>query len=137
VADKVFTYDDSAPPGERLPPEMVEEIGLVAPAAVLPQSITTAKLKDGNVTLAKMAPGAVDHTIIGVKGVQTANIDDEAVGEGQLAAGAVTPEKTGTGVLTIFDSTGNPLQRTAVEISATDYAALDPPDSNTIYLIHA
>lgn len=60
-------------------------------------AVTTEKITDANVTGAKIAAAAIGNTHLGSKVVKQANIDDSAVGTNQIAADAVTLDKT-TGV---------------------------------------
>lgn len=129
--------DTTKKPGEKLAPQMREEINEVAPSTLNDGVVSTQKLAENAVTTPKLGPGAVTSPKIASKGVKTANIDDGAVGTLQLAAGAVTAAKAGVGVMAVFDSAGNALSAKSVVITASGYAQLNPPDPNTFYEVLA
>jgi len=139
VADLFISYNPGNPPGERLAPEVVEEIREVAPSSVVNGAITTSKLADKAVTEAKLADGAVTHPKIAVGAVQTDNIANGAVGAAQLAPGAVTPEALGIGVVTSYDSDGaTAVETDIVYLTQAQYDALvaaGSTDSNALYAI--
>lgn len=137
MAKLVPYLDTSKPRGERLSPEMREEIAEVAPSTLNDGEVKTAKLADGAVTESKLAAGAVTSAKIATKNVKTVNLDDSAVGTPQLAAGAVTAAKAGIGVMAVFDSAGNPLAAKTVVITVSGYQQLNPPDPNTFYEVLA
>lgn len=132
---KFIAYDDSAEVGERLAPEVRQEIAEVAPSQVLNGSITTAKLRDKAVTEEKLADGAVTSPKIATGGVKAVNLDAGAVTTDKLDAGSVTADKAGVGVVTARNSSGDPITLTGVPITAADYASLSPPDPNTLYVV--
>lgn len=129
----VAGLDLSKPPGERLPPEVVEEIKLVAPSSVENGAITTDKLRDGAVTSRKLAPGAVDELAIGNGQVKNAALANGAVSEAKLADDAVTPAKCGTGVVTAEDATGAAVEMKVKFVTSAQYAALTTKDPNVTY----
>lgn len=129
--------DLDAPPGERLSPEMRAEIAEVAPSAVVNNSITTAKLRDGAVTRAKLAPGSVGPDELDSAAVTSAKLAGSAVTSEKLAADAVTPAKCGTGVVTAVDSAGNACETVIRFLTSAQYAAIASPDPNTTYMISA
>ena len=129
--------DLDAPPGERLSPEMRAEIAEVAPSAVVNNSITTAKLRDGAVTRAKLGTGAVGADELDSAAVATAKLADSAVTAAKIADDAVTPAKCGTGVVTAVDSAGNPTETIIRFLTSAQYAAIGSPDPNTTYMISA
>ncbi|SII65168.1 Uncharacterised protein [Mycobacteroides abscessus subsp. abscessus] len=135
VAQVVPYLDMSAPRGQRLAPEMREEIAEVAPSTLNDGAVKTAKLAEGAVTEPKLAAGAVTSPKIASKGVKAVNIDDAAVGTAQLAAGAVTAAKAGVGVVTAHDSAGNAIKLDAVPMTSTDYTALTTKEPNVLYLL--
>jgi len=136
VADPYFiSYNPSEDAGERLPPEVREEIAEVAPSAVEDGSISEAKLKDGAVATAKLADGAVSTAKIATNGVETANIKGGAVTTAKLADESVTPAKCDTGVVTMKDSDGNDIEAHGVRMTETEYSALGAPDPNTFYFL--
>lgn len=134
MAEQFIAYDPEAPAGQRLPPEVREEIAEVAPSTLNDGEVTTNKLDDGAVTHPKLAANAVHSENIAAKQVKAPNIDDGAVGTPQLDDGAVTAAKAGLGVVTVYDDEGNPISLTAVPMSDANYAALVTKDPNTLYL---
>jgi hypothetical protein len=135
MADLFISYDPSKPVGERLAPEVRQELSEVAPSTVNNNTITTAKLVDKNVTTEKINDGAVTSVKIASGAVETADIKDVAVTTGKLADKAVTPAKVNTGVVTAADPAGSFLPLRIVPITSTAYAALTSPDPNTLYII--
>lgn len=137
MADQIIAYDPAKPVGQRLGAPIRAEIQEVAPSTVDAGSVTESKLADDAVTNPKIAPGAVDSVTIATGGVERVNIASEAVGEPQLAPHSVTPEKTGIGVVTAKDNSGNDLALTVVHLSAAQLAAIPTPnrDPNTLYIV--
>lgn len=129
----VAGLDLSKPPGERLPPEVVEEIKLVAPSSVENGAISTDKLRDGAVTSQKLAPGAVDELAIGNGQVKNAALATGSVSENKIADRAVTPAKCGTGVVTSYDATGNAVETDIRYLTSAQFAALAAKDPNALY----
>ncbi|MFA5707948.1 hypothetical protein [Mycolicibacterium sp.] len=125
--------DLEKPAGERLPPQMREEIAEVAPSTLNDGQVTTPKLRDRAVESAKIGLGAVQAENIGGKQVKTGNLDDGAVGAEQIAPEAVQAEHAGTGVMTVYDAGGNPIEARTVVLTASEHAALTDPDPNTFY----
>lgn len=132
----VAGWDPTAPEGEQLPPELIEEIKRVAPSSVENGAITTPKLRDDAVTEPKLADAAVTEPKIAPGAVKAAGLANSAVTEPKIADDAVTPPKCGVGVVTYSDSAGNPISGDTVLISASDYAALSPPDPNITYDVY-
>lgn len=128
----VPNLDMDKPPGQRFAPQVREEIAEVAPSTVNDGEITTNKLDDRAVTNPKIALGAVQSENIGAKQVKTANIDDQSVGTDQLDDEAVTPDKAGPGVMTVFDSSGNPIQAATIVVTDQEWSSLTPAP-NTFY----
>lgn len=126
--------DLDADPGEKFAPEVVAEIAVVAPSAVLNGSITTAKLADDAVTQDKVGAGAVGSTEIASGGVDAVNLADSAVTTPKLTDASVTPAKTGTGVVTAVDSDDNSVETVIKFVTAAQYSALTP-DPNTVYMV--
>ena len=137
MADLAVFYDPTKAPGERLGPSVRTEIALVAPAAVLNGSITTAKLADDSVTEAKVVDASVTTGKIADLNVTTGKIAAEAVTTDKVADDAITPAKTATGVVTALDSDGNYVEAKIVFVTAAQYAALSPPDPNSVYYVSA
>lgn len=104
MSDLFISYDTGKPTGERLAPEVVEEIQAVAPSSVVNGAITEAKLADGAVSTNKIRDGAVTSTKIATGAVQTVHIANGAVGAAQLAPGAVTTDSLGPGIVTSYSS---------------------------------
>lgn len=129
-------YDPEAPPGQRLPPEMREEIALLAPASVTPNSITKEKIADEAVGTLKLEPKAVDSTRLADGAVGGPQLALGAVGSNQLAGGAVTGPKAGNGVAKAYDPAGAAIAMTIVPISEAQYAQISP-DPNTVYLLYS
>lgn len=124
-------------PGEKLAPEVVSEIQVVAPSTVTSGSITTAKLAEDAVTTGKIADDAVTTEKIADGGVETNNLAPESVTEGKIADGAVTPDKVGTGVVTAVDNTGSTIANREMFVTAAQMALITSPDPNTTYYISA
>lgn len=135
MAQLVFTFDSDQPLGERLAPELREEIAYLAPSTLSDGGVTTPKIKDGAVTTQKIGNGAVTSPKIGSKEVKAVNLDDGAVGTAALGDGAVTDAKAGAGVVTAHDSDGAALTLDFVPISQEDWVLLDQPDPNTFYAV--
>lgn len=135
MADILVAYDPEQPAGERLAPEVISEIQLVAPNDVQDGAITTSKLAVGAVEEDNIADGAVGTAQIANGGVAAANLATAAVTAGKIQAEAVGFAAAGPGVATAQDSSNNNIALRFVPITAALYAALTPPDPNTIYLI--
>jgi hypothetical protein len=135
VADIVVAYDPEQPAGERLAPEVIAEIQLVAPNDVQDGAITSTKLAAGAVEEANIAAGAVGSPELANGAVNAAALASGAVTSGKIAAGAVGFAAAGAGVATAEDSSSNPIALRFVPITAALYAGLTTPDPNTIYLI--
>lgn len=128
-----ISYDPTQDPGERLAPEIREEIAEVAPSTVTDGSIdedklaedavTTGKLADDAVTQDKIADGAVGSAQLANGGVQTVDLSDDSV----------TGAKAGLGTVTSLDKDGNYIETKEVYLTAADYAALSVKDPNTTY----
>lgn len=125
-------------PGEKLAPEVVAEIAIVAPSTVTSGSITTAKLAekavttskidDLGVTTEKIADGDITTVKIAANGVTAAKIEDHCIG----------PLQTDTGVVTIVDSTATSINARIMRVTAAQMATINAgtPDPNTLYLIN-
>jgi hypothetical protein len=135
VADQVVCFDPTQDPGERLAPEVRQEIAEVAPSAVVNGSITTAKLAQDAVTTDKLDDGAVTSPKIAQGGVAAINLGPESVTTAKIADNGVTPEKCGTGVVTAADASNNAVETIISFVTAAEYAALMSPDPNTTYFI--
>lgn len=135
MSDLFIAYDPSQPAGERLAPEVVEEIKTVAPSTVVNGGITTAKLADKAVTTAKLADGSVTGVQLASGAVDTVHLAAGAVETDQLADGAVTVAKVGPGVATAVGSDGSPLVARTMYLTASEYAAIATKDPNTTYAI--
>ena len=135
MANLVVLLQTDQPVGQRLAPEVREEINEVAPSTVNDGDVTTPKLRDGAVTEAKMAPGSVSRRTILPGAVGEANLDTGSVTTAKLDEQAVTPEKCAAGVVTAHNSDGSARPLDVVPIEAVDYAALTNPDPNTAYLV--
>lgn len=134
MADLLVGYDPTKPVGQRLAPEVVQEIEEVAPSNLDNGSVTTAKLANDAVTEDKIAPGAVGGVELATGGVGTVNLATDAVTTDKLADDSVTADKAGVGVTTAHDSAGNPITLDAVPITAAAYGSITP-DPNVLYLI--
>ena len=132
-----IAYNPSKPAGERLSPEVREEIAEIAPSTVTNGSITTAKLEEGAVTQSKIAPEAVGSEQIEVGAVHSLGLAADAVTTLKIVDDAVTPPKCGTGVVTARDSANNAIEWAEVLITAADYAALAVKDPNVVYNVTA
>lgn len=135
MADIVVAYDPEQPAGERLAPEVIAEIQLVAPNDVQDGAITNLKLATGAVEESNIAAGAVGSTELAAGAVNAAALASNAVTSGKLAAGAVGFAAAGAGVATVQDSSGNNISLRIVPITAALYAAIVSPDPNTLYAI--
>ena len=135
MADLFIAFDPNADPGSRLAPELVAEIGVVAPSVVLNGSITTAKMALQAITEACIYPGAVGSTEIATGGVATVNLATGAVTAAKIGTDAVTPNACAPGVVTAADTNGNPAATVIVVMTAVQYAALTTPDPNTLYFV--
>lgn len=134
MAQLIPGVDMSQPPGERLAPELVAELALIAPSVLFNESVTTAKLRDKAVTSRKLADGAVTSVKIASGGVESVNLAAGAVVTAAITDGAVTPVKVGTGIMTVFAADGTtPRAVKQVFLTAAEFDALDPPDPNTVY----
>lgn len=127
--------DSSKPVGSRLSAQMIAEIQAVAPSAVVNNSITTAKMRDGAITTAKIAAAAVDTTKIAAQGVETANIKDAAVTTSKVADGAITRVKAGVGLVVGSNVDGSPASFTQMPCTALEYAALTPAAGVFYYVL--
>jgi len=132
---KWLSYEEDQPAGQRLAPEVREEIKLVAPSTIAPGSVTDTDLADEAITTPKIHDGAVTDTKIANGAVKSAHLGAAAVTSSALANGAVTASKAGTGVVTGYDDDGNPITVKLVPMAATDY---DPgtADPDTIYFLY-
>lgn len=130
-------YDPTKDPGERLAPEIREEIAEVAPSTVTDGSITNDKLAEHTIESSKFAAKAVDEPALDDDSVSARTIVALAVGTSALAAGAVTPPKCGTGVVTAVDSAGADLETIEMYCTALEYAAIVSKDPNTTYNVSA
>lgn len=133
MAELFIEYNGDAPEGERLAPEVRDEIYRLAPVNVANGGITEDKLGSAAVTATKIADGAVGPTKIAAGAVGNGQLAGAAVTTGKLAPQAVTPDKTGTGVVTAYDANGDPINLTAVPMSSTSFAGITP-DPDTLYL---
>lgn len=131
----VFTFDPTAPVGEKLAPWLREEIAAVSPATLNPGDVDTDKLQDGAVTEAKIADGAVSSEKLASGAVKTTNIEAGAVSTNRIADNAVTAAKAGVGVVKSYDKDGVPLAMHVLPLSQTDHAAIASPDPSAIYLV--
>ena len=134
MADLFVAFDPSKNPGDRLAPEVADEIKVIADTTadiavgadrLVDGSVGTSKLADGSVTTPKLAQGAVT----------TATIAAGAVNTDKLGPAAVTPAKVDAGVMTSHDVSGNNLRMDVVPLTAQEYAAIAKPDPNVLYLI--
>ena len=132
-----IAYNPSKPAGERLSPEVREEIAEIAPSTVTNGSITTAKLEEGAVTQSKIGPEAVGSEQIEVGAVHSLGLAADAVTTGKIAPDAVTPPKCGTGVVTARDADGNDIEWAEVLMTALQYANLATKDPNVVYNVTA
>ncbi|GAS98890.1 putative uncharacterized protein [Mycolicibacterium canariasense] len=132
MADLFVQYDADQPEGERLAPEVRDEVYRLAPVNVANGGITEDKLGSASVTATKIADGAVGPTKIAANAVGNGQLAGAAVTTPKLAPNAVTPDKTGTGVVTAYDENGDPINLKIVFLSATDYAGITP-DPDTLY----
>jgi hypothetical protein len=118
--------DMSKPVGERLAPQMRQEIEEVAPSGLTNGAVTTAKLAEKAVATGKLADGAVTTEKIATSGVETLNLAPGAVTTAKLDDDAVTADKAGLGVVTAYDKDGNPIDVKTVYMKQSEYAAITP-----------
>lgn len=138
MADPLFiAYNPDADPGERLPPEVVAEIEIVAPSSVEDDSLTTAKYKDESVTGAKLKPGAVGTVQLAEHGIEAINLGADCVTRDAIGDGEVLPAACGPGVVTAVDSSDNATETILKPLTAAEYALIVTPDTNTLYFISA
>lgn len=114
---------------------MLEEIALVAPAAVTPNSITTEKLANESVTTEKYKPKSVTAPVIADAAVGREQIALAAVDGDRLAPNSVTGSKAGNGIAKVLDAAGAEVALTIVRMSTSTYASISP-DPNTLYLLY-
>jgi hypothetical protein len=136
VADDQFIgFNPTAPEGERLAPEVRTEIAYIAPAAITTASVTTPKIKDANVTREKIAPDAIDDTLIADNAVKREHLDTDAVGTAEIEDESVTPAKVAAGIMKFVDTDDEPIDVTGKLMTATAYGALGAVDPNTLYYL--
>lgn len=135
MAENFVGFDDAAPDGEKLPPEVRREVAFIAPTTVSNGSIVEDKIGTAAVTAPKIADGAVGPTKLAPGAVGSGQLASSAVTTGKLAPGAVTHEKAGTGVMKTFDANGDPIAARMVPITAATYAGITP-DPNTFYAVY-
>lgn len=131
----VPVYDNTRPVGDRLDPEVQEEVAILAPISVGNGGITTEKLADLAVTSDKLADGAVTEPKLADEAVGQRALAEGAVTQGKLAPGAVTPEAVGQGVVTGHDGNGNAIELDAVVLTAAQYSGLIP-NPNSLYFTY-
>lgn len=135
MADLFVSFNPAQPAGQRLAPEVVAEIELVAPSTLNDGAVTEPKLAAGAVTNPKLAAGAVKSVNIAAGEVKTENLDDGAVTEGEIADGSVTPAKCAAGVFTTVDSDGEILDLQGMKTTQALYDAIASPSPNRCYFI--
>lgn len=136
VSDALVGFDLAKPPGQRFAPEVVEEIGEVAPGSPPDGSITARKLAPLAVEHEKIAAEAVHSENIAPGAVKSINLGSSSVSTAKIANGAVTGTKAGDGITTAWDSDGNPIKMGIVPITSAAYAQLSSPDPNTTYFLY-
>jgi len=129
--------ETDADPGEKLDPELKAEIEFVSPSSLDTGDVKEHHLDSEVVSEPKLKTGAVSHRALAADAVEADNIKAGAVGTPELADDSVTDAKAGTGVVTAYDSSGNPISIKLVPIANSAYDALSPPDTNTFYFISA
>ena len=134
MADLWVAYDPAKEPGDRLAPEVVDEIEIIAQAGV-DSVIGSADIEDGAVTTPKIADLAVTAPKLASNAVTTSKIAGNSISSDKLGPGAVTPAKVGAGVVTSHNIDGGDLRMDVVPVTAEQYAAIPNPDVNTLYLI--
>lgn len=134
AGELLIGYDPSRDPGDRLPPEVIAEIALVAPSTVNDGSITEPKIATNAVTNEKIAPGAVQTASIGTGEVKNGNLGTNSVTTAKIQDEAITPAKAGPGIMKLFDGAGNPIDGAGVVMSFSDYGDIDP-DPTTLYFL--
>lgn len=135
MADLFIAYDPTRPVGQRLAPEMATEIALLSPIEVSDGSITEVKLADQAITQDKMGANSVLSYALSDEAVLSEKLAALAVTKAKIALRAIGPDQVDDGVPTAYDSSGNPISVKMVIISAAGYAALSPPDPDTLYFI--
>lgn len=135
MPEYVFTFNPAADPGERLAPELREEISVLAPSTLNDGAVAEQKLQDGSVTHPKLALDAVQSDNIGVGQVLAVNLGSKAVTGDKIDDGAVTPPKAGLGVVTSQDGSGTPVELHLVPITALEFGAIVTPDPAAVYLV--
>ena len=131
----VIAYEPSAPPGERLAPEVRAEIAEVAPSVLDDGSVTAPKLAEKAVTTGKLNEGAVTSVKIATGGVAAINLAAGAVNTAALAADSVTDEKAGPGVVQAHDKDGNPITVDVIPITAAQFASITASPSGLYVII--
>lgn len=131
----VFTFDPSAAAGERLAPQLREEISVLAPSTLNDGAVAEQKLQDGSVTHPKLAADAVQSGNIAAGQVLAVNLGSKAVTGEKLDDACVTPPKVGLGVVTSQDSGGSPVELRLVPITALEFSGIVTPDPAVVYLV--
>jgi len=134
MTDLWVAYDPAKEPGDRLAPEVVDEIQIIAQAGV-DSVVGSADLEDGAVTTPKIADLAVTAPKLASNAVTTSKIAGNAISSDKLGPGAVTPAKVGAGVVTSHDVDNNAIAMDVVPITAEEYAALPEKNPNVLYLV--
>ena len=134
MADLFVAFDPDKNPGNRLAPEVADEIKVIADTTA-DTSIGNDRLVDGSVGTSKLADGSVTTPKLAQGAVTTATIASGAVNTDKLGPAAVTPAKVDAGVMTSHDVSGNNLRMDVVPLEAAEYAAIPKPDPNVLYLI--
>jgi hypothetical protein len=138
MADTIVGFDPTQPIGSRfLSPNVVTEIGAVAPSAFLPGSITQSMLADGSVTTPALAAGCVTSPALSSACVTAAALAANSVTAAAIAPNAITIAALAPGVPEATDHSGNPISLTIVLLTAAQYSVIagGTPSATSLYLI--
>lgn len=136
MADVIgVAYDPDQPAGQRLAPEVREEINLIAPSTVNDGDVTTPKLRDKAVTREKIEVDAVGPDQLAAGSVGNTELATAAVTGSKVADHTLTDTHAAAGLVTAHGPDGQPIVLNLVPLTAVEYAAIANPDPDTAYLI--
>ena len=136
MADAIVWFDPSQPTGQKFTsPAVRAELASLAAAFIAPGSVGSTELAPGGVNNQALAAGAVTSDKIAANGVTNPNLADLSVTSRVLANGAVTLTQAGIGVLTVVNSSGDPINLQVQVVTAAQFAAITSPNPNVAYFI--